>query len=45
MKHHFLFIIEAQKCSDRLYEFYHNRYYYHKIKKTGIIPSFMIINV
>ena len=28
LKHHFLFVTEAQKTSDRLYEFFYNRYYY-----------------
>lgn len=27
VKHHFLFVTEAQKTSDRLYEFFYNRYY------------------
>lgn len=44
MKHYFLFINEAQKSSDQLYEFYHNRYYYKKIKKMDIIPTFMILD-
>jgi len=43
MKHYYLFITEAQKSSDRLYEFYHNRYYYKKIKKMDIIPTFMTL--
>jgi hypothetical protein len=32
MKHHYLFITEAQKTSDRLYEFFYNRYYYRRVR-------------
>ena len=41
LKHHFLFITQAQKSSDRLYQFYHCRYFYYRIKKLSIIPSFL----
>lgn len=32
LSHHFLFITEAQKTSDRLYEFFYNRYYYQEVR-------------
>ena len=42
-KHAYLYINEAQKISDRLYEFYHNRYYYKTIRQIISFPSFLII--
>ena len=33
VKHCFLFITESQKTSDRLYEFYYNRYYYDRVRR------------
>jgi hypothetical protein len=43
MKHYFLFITEAQKSSDRLYEFFYNRYYYSIVKKLIMMPTFLTI--
>ena len=36
---------EAQKISDRLYEFYHNRYYYKTIRNMITFPTFLQIDV
>lgn len=35
---------EAQKTSDRFYEFFYNRYYYDRIKKMIILPTFLTID-
>jgi len=43
MKHYYLFITEAQKSSDRLYEFFYNVYYYNKVKLMVIMPTFLEI--
>ena len=42
-KHIFLYINEAQKTSDRLYEFYYNRYYYKKARALITFPTFLNI--
>ena len=42
-KHIFLYINEAQKTSDRLYEFYYNRYYYKKARSLVTFPTFLNI--
>ena len=44
IKHCFLYLTESQKISDRLYEFYYNRYYYNKVKKLIILPTFLTIS-
>lgn len=44
IKHCFLYINEAQKSSDRLYEFYHNRYYYKTLRSIISFPSFLQID-
>lgn len=43
MNHFFLFITEAQKTSDRLYEFFYNRYYYKEVKNLIDMPKFLTI--
>lgn len=45
IKHHFLFVTESQKTSDRLYEFFYNRYYYSQVKKLILMPTFLSIHV
>ena len=35
---------EAQKTSDRLYEFFYNRYYYNEVKGMISMPSFLTIH-
>ncbi len=44
IKHCFLYLTESQKTSDRLYEFYYNRYYYSKVKKLISMPTFLTID-
>ena len=44
IKHCFLYLTESQKTSDRLYEFYYNRYYYSKVKKLICMPTFLTID-
>lgn len=44
IKHCFLYLTESQKTSDRLYEFYYNRYYYTKVKKLISMPTFLVID-
>lgn len=36
-----MYVTEAQKTSDRLYEFYHNRYYYKTVRNIISFPSFL----
>ena len=43
IKHCFLYLTESQKTSDRLYEFYYNRYYYAKVKRLITMPTFLTI--
>ena len=38
-----MYLTESQKTSDRLYEFYYNRYYYSKVKKLITMPTFLTI--
>jgi dTDP-4-amino-4,6-dideoxygalactose transaminase len=44
IKHCFLYLTESQKTSDRLYEFYYNRYYYTKVKRLISMPTFLSID-
>ncbi len=44
IRHHFLFVNESQKTSDRLYEFFYNRYYYSQVKKIILMPTFLNIH-
>jgi hypothetical protein len=37
-------VTESQKTSDRLYEFFYNRYYYSQIKKAILMPTFLSIH-
>lgn len=43
IKHYFLYVNECQKLSDRLYEYYHNRYYYKVLRSLIIFPTFLTI--
>ena len=44
IQHNFLFMTEVQKTSDRLYEFFFNRYYYPHIKDTIFFPTFLNVS-
>lgn len=44
MKHEFLYVYECQKVSDRLYEYYHNRYYYKILRNMIIFPTFLTVD-
>ena len=45
MQHKFLFVIEAQKTSDQLYEFYHNRYFFNSVRNFIYLPTFLSVDV
>lgn len=42
-KHIFLYINEAQQLSDKLFEFYHNFYYFKTLRNMLTFPTFLEI--
>lgn len=45
VRHYFLFITEAQNTSDQLYEYFHNRYYFKRVRKIIDFPEHLSFEV